>query len=83
MLKTPEGLQIAEQVNPSALCIRCMSHARRNLWLQSAMKLLARGKGAAPPAPGFWAPHGERSHSEAGGLVYRMEPLPDDLEPEE
>jgi hypothetical protein len=47
------------------------------------MKLLARGKGAAAPALAFWAPFGEHSCEEAAKFVFHMEPLPDDLEPEE
>ena len=50
---------------------------------QNAMKLLARGKGATAPTPAFWVPGPERSHEEEAGHVVFMEPLPDDLEPEE
>ena len=53
---------------------------------QSEMKLLARGRAAAPPPlPAFWAPHQQRACDEDGAedLIFHVEPLPDDLEPEE
>ena len=50
---------------------------------QSAMKLLARGQPAAPP-PSFWAPYQQRAGDDGDEeLIFHMEPLPDDLEPEE
>ena len=51
--------------------------------LQSAMKQLARGKAAAPPPPLFWAPYQQRACNDGEDLILHMEPLPDDLEPEE
>jgi len=49
------------------------------------MKLLARGRTAMPPPPSFWAPNQQRACDGDGDedLIFHMEPLPDDLEPEE
>ncbi len=52
--------------------------------VQSAMKLMARGRTAALPPPPFWAPHQQRACDDGEeDLIFHMEPLPDDLEPEE
>ena len=75
----------------TVLNLRCLDMQRPDQNVasapQSALKLMARGR-VAPPPPFFWVPPPppqERSTSASDGedLIFRMDPLPDDLDPEE